>query len=230
MNKKIYLLKGVYAVLFVSYIRWCYGDPFIFLTGKKEGIYDAEQVLWIVLFLPVWFFAYHRFGQECSIGVMAIIRYRSIIGWWKRLQARILLELSGTYLLMGILLFCLSYESFNVRVWLVILIHALFLFEIGVLLWVLSGKMIISAISIIILEGIANKLITQHQLSPQYNPFSWGMYCFNKMIYGEKGYWIYLVIGIQMLLVVLSFLLFNLDITQNTILLRRIGNEKNDRN
>ena len=67
MNKKIFSIAyAMYFVFIVSYFCVNYENPLEYFVEKSNNMTDTEQVLWVMLFLPVWGFSYFQSEQELS--------------------------------------------------------------------------------------------------------------------------------------------------------------------
>lgn len=215
MNKKAYLIAfAIYYIFIVFSFLFFYDNPLNYFFIENSDMTEAEQVLWVMLFLPVWCFSFFQSEQELSIGEMAMYRYQKINHWWKRMHINILTRLSLTYLGMMIGLF--NEPFVNVKVWITLLLHSLFLYEIGIMIWFLSKRMVLSAIVVILLEGAGYSLVNTYGISPCYYPFCWGRYGFSRLQYGKDGYSIRLVTIVQIVIILFVVFIFDLKFCRNS--------------
>ncbi len=217
MNKKLFSIAyTIYFAFIVRYFCVNYGNPLEFFVEKTNSMTDTEQVLWVMMFLPVWGFSYFQSDQELSIGKMAMYRFQKISHWWKRMQLNNLVRLSATYLGMMVAIGVFNKSAISVNAWITLLLHALFLYEIGIIIWLLSKKITLSAIIVILLEGVGYRLVNTYGVSPCYYPFSWGMYGFSRLQYGKDGYLISLATLIQIVIVLITVFIFDLKLCGNS--------------
>ncbi len=231
MGKRLVFGIGIGTVL-ALYLSFGISDIADLLAGPGwTEIGDSFEpwwmVNWILLFLPAWFLGLWSCEDALNRAHMCVHRYRNAGRWWIRLWGWIFLNVTVSYLIMGILLRLFSWNGWTQKLslcMLLVTVHALFSVAFAVWIRLLSGNMILASVCTLVLEGLAKAVVAGRVLKPAYSVFSWGMYNYSGRNYGADGFRICVVIIIQ-LCAALSLLLF-MHSRGKEILLRRVNDGK----
>ena len=229
MSKKVYIFNLLYGGLEAVYLNHCYESPFDFLYGPESGFTFLEMVRWIMLFLPVWMLSLWQYEEAFQEMKLTVYRYRNIMKWWRAVNFRIVLYVLNAYLVLFILLVLgeegrVSVNSLQIMG--TVAVHASGLFAIGSWIQLLSGSRIVSGILLVFMEFVGLNCISGFGIYPKYIFSAWGVRCYAASLYGEGGYPMLFISGIQILLLAGIFMPYAGFVKM--ILVRRLSNEKND--
>lgn len=206
-DKKIFLFNIFYEVIFFKYLSMNYNNPFIFLSGKKDVFDDKEIILWTLLYLPVWVCAYYVFCQKNEISKYTIHRYKTRTKWWIVTEYILILSLTISYGTLYILLFLYYRVQFIYEVCILVFVHGIFILQIGVLIKIVTNKIIISIFGVIISEVMAAKTVSWNITIVKFFVPCWGMYNYSKNVVGDEGFSFIKGIIIQVCFIVVAYLL-----------------------
>lgn len=216
---------AMYMSLFVPDIAYVLQGPG--WSDGSDGFDPYGMMNWLLLLLPIWFQGLWEYENMLGRAHMIVYRYRSAGVWWIKTNVGIICRIVLVYLVMWLTLVLLLWNDWNQLMSLsviMIVVHGLALLAVSVWLRLLTGSMIVSAVSILVPEVMAKILVAGKILSPAESIFSWGMSDYSSRIYGSGGFDIAAVLIIQAIFVLTP--VFFMQGSLKRILLRRVSDGK----
>ncbi len=205
--KRTFIIDALFIMLLLFYLLSHYENPFVFLRGINTGMTEIEQVMWVMLFAPVWGTGFYIIEKNFELIPLTLYRYRSRVKWWNIVELIIMVHTIAVYAVTGIVLYIIKPEYFQLNVIILIAVHGLFLMQIGALSRLILKKSIMTACIIILFECAASELALKYVSKIRYLIPCWGMYGFSNKILKNTGFSVRAVIIAQLCVVVFFYLI-----------------------
>ena len=169
-----------------------------FLMGPANGYYSPlEIVWWLFLFTPVWAVCGWILDMSTKLSALEIYRYKRGAVWWLKLVLKVYAANLWYFFILYVILMVVIPASANIEVIIGLALHSLFITATMVWFYLCSGRVNAAFIAAIVAEALG-KLPVIAGMSPQVNPFVWGMYGYCDKIWGFRGFSFKLSAGIQL--------------------------------
>lgn len=157
--------------------------------SETTDVFDLYgMICWLLIFSPVWGINFIFLEEDMNLSDLVVARYRTAAKWWGQCILRCVIGNGCCYAALYITLAGLAGISGQMgKCCVMIILHGLLLLGVGVWIKIVTKRMMISAITLTSLEVCAKLLIVWHILVPKWSVFSWGMYCYHSVSYGDVG-------------------------------------------
>lgn len=219
-----YLLMFLLGMMIGRIILCRFYNVYDVLWGISS-ISDTKSALyWNWLILPVIAVGLTVVEQEIKRGYLKLYRYNCLLKWWSQCIGKAFFYILICYT--GFILYMLAAGGTEVFCLILITVHAVFLLAIGIVLRLLTGKMIVAAITLLLSENFGIILSQAFGLPYKLNITVWGMKRYiSEYIY--KGFYPLFVLLCQALFIMI--VCFGIIFWGKERVLRRLDYEKNDR-
>lgn len=172
---KLLVFQLIYVLLYVFICALYVHNPTNFIYGNIYGYDYKESILIVLLFLPIWLVEYYVFYTKTQNASFYLIRKGNYNGFWLDIQLCSLLRSLVAYVFMW-LCYARLYSFKSLKMFWFNIIFALFLYEIGIALWIVFGDYIIPTVIVVIGILLSNKFAITCNDKAIINLFCWGSY------------------------------------------------------
>ena len=213
---KLFVFQLIYAFFYVLICVQYVHDPIAFLQGDLYGYDYKESILIVLLYLPIWFVEYYSFYIKTQNASFCLIRKRKYKSFWGDIQLRSILRSIVSYVFMW-MLYSKFYSLNMLKMFWFNIIFALFIYELGVFLWIIFGDYIIPTVIVIVGIILSNRFAVAFSDKAIINIFCWGSYnYFINDKSGGKHNTIYIVV-VETVFIILMMMAYRFKICKKSL-------------